>query len=93
MQLVKRPNPRLELAKVIVSRRQNKGEHIFRERELRETYGDLVARTVIPDLAARQDAHSAEIPIHEYRGGRALSLQVAYDDLLDELGITIGATA
>lgn len=93
MQLVKRPNPRLQLAKVIVSRRQNKGEHIFRERELRETYGDLVARTVIPDLAARQDAHSAEIPIHEYRGGRALSLQVAYDDLLDELGITIGATA
>lgn len=88
-----KPNPTLELAKVIVSRRQNKGEHIFRERELRDAYGELVARTVIPDLAARQDAHSAEVPIHQFRGGRALSLQVAYDDLLNELGITIGAPA
>lgn len=88
-----RPNPRLELSKIIISRRQNKGEHIDRERELREAYGDLVARTVIPDLGARQDAHSAEVPMHKFKGGRALSLQVAYDDLLDELGITIGATA
>lgn len=88
-----RPNPRLELAKIIISRRQNKGEHIDRERELREAYGDLVARTVIPDLGARQDAHSAEVPMHQFKGGRALSLQVAYDDLLDELGITIGAPA
>ncbi|MDP7707545.1 hypothetical protein [Mycobacterium sp. TY815] len=88
-----RPNPRLELAKIIISRRQNKGEHIDRERELREAYGDLVTRTVIPDLGARQDAHSAEVPMHKFKGGRALSLQVAYDDLLDELGITIGANA
>lgn len=88
-----RPNPRIELAKVIVSRRQNKGEHIDRERELRDAYGDLVARTVIPDLGARQDAHSAEVPMHQFRGGRSLSLQVAYDDLLDELGIAIGASA
>lgn len=51
-----------------MSRRQNKGEHIDREKELREAYGDLVARTVIPDLAARQDAHSAEQPIHQFRG-------------------------
>lgn len=62
-----RPNPRLELAKIIISRRQNKGEHIDRERELRTAYGDLVAKTVIPDLGARQDAHSAELPIHKYR--------------------------
>jgi cellulose biosynthesis protein BcsQ len=88
-----RPNPRLELAKIIVSRRRATGEHIDRERELREAYGDLVARTVIPDLGARQDAHSAETPMHKFRGGKSLSLQVAYNDLLDELGITIGAIA
>lgn len=88
-----RPNPRIELAKIIISRRRNTGEHIDRERELREAYGDLVARTVIPDLGARQDAHSGEVPIHKFKGGRALSLQVAYDDLLDELGITLGAHA
>lgn len=88
-----RPNPRIELAKIIISRRQHKGEHIDREAELRAAYGDLVANTVIPDLAARQDAHSAEMPIHQYRGGKSLSLQVAYTDLLDELGIAIGAHA
>jgi|SRR5271166_481524 len=88
-----RPNPRIDLTKIIISRRQNKGEHIDRERELRAAYGDLVAHTVIPDLGARQDAHSAEMPIHKYRGGKSLSLQVAYDDLLNELGITIGAPA
>lgn len=88
-----RPNPRLELAKIIISRRTHKGEHVDRETELRQAYGDLVARTVIPDLAARQDAHSAELPMHLWRGGRALSLQVAYDDLLDELAIAIGVHA
>ena len=67
-----RPNPRFELAKIIVSRRQNKGEHIDRERELRDAYGDLVAHTVIPDLGARQDVHSAEVPMHQFRGGRSL---------------------
>ena len=85
-----RPNPNLELGKIIVSRRRNIGEHIYREDELRKDYGDLVARTVIPELGARQDAHSAEVPIHQFRGGKALSLQVAYTDLLDELAITIG---
>ncbi|MEB3052110.1 ParA family protein [Mycolicibacter sp. MYC123] len=88
-----RPNPRLELAKIIISRRRLVGEHIDREAELRAAYGDLVANTIIPDLTARQDAHSAEVPMHQYRGGKALSLQVAYTDLLDELGITIGACA
>jgi cellulose biosynthesis protein BcsQ len=88
-----RPNPRLELTKIIVSRRRATGEHIDRERELREAYGDLVAHTVIPELGARQDAHSAETPMHKFRGGKSLSLQVAYDDLLDELAITVGAIA
>ncbi|MBS4728266.1 AAA family ATPase [Mycobacterium sp. SM1] len=73
-----RPNPRLELAKIIISRRQNKGEPIDRERELRAAYGDLEAKTVIPDLGARQDVHSAEVPIHKYRGGKSLSLQVLF---------------
>jgi len=83
----KRANPHLEFSKIVLSRRRNTTEHNFRENELREGYGDLVARTVIPELAARQDAHSARTPIHQFRGGRSIALQTAYDDLLDELSL------
>lgn len=88
----KRANPKLAFDKVVLSRRRNTGEHIFREQELRDSYGDLVARTIIPELAARQDAHSLRQPIHQFRGGRALSLQTAYSDLLTELAILSGGT-
>lgn len=81
----RRPNPRLSFDKVVVSRRRGIGEHDFREGELRSEFGDRVATTVIPDLAARQDAHSARMPIHSYKGGRSIALQVAYTDLLDEI--------
>lgn len=97
----RRPNPKLRLGGIVVSRRRNNGEHNYRENELREAYGTigdgsagLVCRTVIPDLAARQDAHSAATPIHLFRGGKAIALQIAYTDLAAELGlISIGAPA
>ncbi|AXY49583.1 cobyrinic acid a,c-diamide synthase [Rhodococcus ruber] len=61
---------------------------------MRDTYGDLVARTAIPELTARQDAHSTHTPIHKFSGGKALALQVAYTDLLSELSInTEGSVA
>lgn len=89
----RRPNPRLEIDKIVLSRKRTTGEHQWRERELREAYGPLVANTAIPELAARQDAHSAHTPIHQFKGGRSLSLQVAYNDLLDELPIEKGPQA
>ncbi|WP_051030215.1 ParA family protein [Nocardia takedensis] len=95
----RRPNPRLELGAIVVSRRRNTGEHNFRERELREAYGTygtdggLVCRTVIPDLSARQDAHSAARPVHLFQGGKVIALQVAYTDLAIELGLTAGVSA
>lgn len=95
----RRPNPRLELGAIVVSRRRNTGEHNFRERELREAYGTygtdggLVCRTVIPDLSARQDAHSATTPVHLFQGGKVIALQVAYTDLAAELGLTKGVPA
>lgn len=81
----RRPNPSLTWDKIVLSRVRRTGEHQFREEELRTTYGDLVARTVIPELAARQDAHSSYTPIHDFKGGKALALQIAYTDLLSEL--------
>ncbi|NKR53081.1 AAA family ATPase [Rhodococcus hoagii] len=90
----RRPNPRLALDKIVISRKRATGEHRFRESELRDTYGELVAKTAIPELAARQDAHSTHTPIHKFTGGKALALQVAYTDLLSELSInTEGAAA
>ncbi|WP_299577428.1 AAA family ATPase [uncultured Williamsia sp.] len=83
----RRPNPKLVLDKVIISRARSLGEHKFREQELRDAYGDIVARTVIRDLGARQDAHSSQTPIHSFRGGKAIALQVAYTDLLAELSL------
>ncbi|MBB4138154.1 cellulose biosynthesis protein BcsQ [Gordonia humi] len=87
----RRPNPSLAFDKIVVSRKRGTGEHSFREGELRSEFGDLVARTVIPDLAARQDAHSARTPIHKHKGGKSLRLQVAYDDLLQELRQEVSA--
>lgn len=90
----RRPNPRLTLEAIVLSRKRTTGEHRFREAELRDTYGDLVARTAIPELSARQDAHSTHTPIHKFSGGKALALQVAYTDLLSELSInTEGSVA
>lgn len=83
----RRPNPNLVLEKLVLSRKRKTGEHQFRERELRDTYGDLVAKTSIPELTARQDAHSSHTPIHSFTGGKALALQVAYTDLLAELAL------
>ena len=89
----RRPNPKLMFDKIVLSRKRTIGEHIFREKELRASYGDLVARTSIPELAARQDAHRMHTPIHRYSGGKSLALQLAYTDLLAELGIAKEVTA
>lgn len=89
----RRPNPHLVLEKLVLSRKRTTGEHQFRERELRDTYGDLVAKTAIPELAARQDAHSSHTPIHSFTGGKALALQIAYTDLLAELALGAQGTA
>ena len=89
--VAKRGNPKLVLDKIVINRRRNTKEHQWREAELREAYSDTVARTVIPELAARQDAHSEQVPIHQFSRGRARTLQGAYTDLLAELPLTIGA--
>ena len=87
----RRPNKNLRFDKIVISRKRGTGEHAYRESELRAEYGDLVAKTAIPDLATRQDAHSARIPIHQYKGGMSIRLQVAYDDLLTELNQEVHA--
>lgn len=94
----RRPNPRLKIGAVVISKRKARGEHISREPELRGAYGTLgdgngglVARTVIPELGAREDAHSESTPMHQFRGGKSIALQVAYTDLARELRLVEGA--
>ena len=91
--VARRGNPRLVIDKIVINRWRGHNEHRVRETELRNAFGDLVARTMIPELAARQDAHSAQTAIHQFRGGRAMTLQLAYDELLTELPIQLGAPA
>lgn len=96
LRVQRRPNPKLAFSGIVVSMHRGIGEHAYREEELRAAYGTYgqdgkVCRTVVPAYAARQDAHSARLPMHRFRGGKSLSLQVAYTDLARELGLLNGA--
>ena len=91
--VAKRGNPNLVLDKVVLSRRRDTKEHRWREDELRQAYGDVVAKTMIPELTARQDAHSEQVPIHKFFRGKARTLHWTYSDLLNELPLEIGAMA
>jgi chromosome partitioning protein len=84
----KRVNPALTIAGIVITLRAQTAEEDFREAELRDVYGDLVAKTVIPKRAAWRDANGRSVPIHSVKssdGARAIS--VAYTDLLNELPI------
>lgn len=83
----RRANPGIKIKKIVISRKRGTSEHLSRERDLRADFGELVAQTTVPELAARQDAHSARTPMHKFRGGRALALQLAYSDLVAELNL------
>ncbi len=81
-------NRDLRLVGIVVTRREKTGEEDFREEELRDVYGDLVAKTVIPKRAAWKDANGRSEPIHAVKGSAgARSLSVAFSDLLAELPV------
>ncbi|GAA1757466.1 ParA family protein [Rothia terrae] len=59
---------RVESASIVVNRyNRNSPEHRFRMDELRDTYGDLVAHTVLPETPEVQSAHGAAFPLHFWR--------------------------
>lgn len=84
----KRVNPDLEIAGIVITRREQTGEENFREEELRDVYGALVAKTVIPKRTAWRDANGRSEAIHSVKGSAgARTLSGAYTDLLNELPI------
>lgn len=85
-----RANTSLEFLKIVVSRTRRHKVEVRFEDELRAEYGELVARTIVPERTARQDAHAIRTPIHKYVGDGTIALQVAYTDLLAELRILEG---
>ncbi|MCV7256809.1 AAA family ATPase [Mycobacterium hackensackense] len=90
----KRVNPAIEIAGIVITKRENNGEEEFREAEIRDVYGDLVAKTVIPKRAAWKDANGLATPIHSMRGSAgARALSTAFTDLFLELPITEPVTA
>lgn len=81
-------NQNLTIIGIVVTRREKTGEEDFREEELRDVYGDLVAKTVIPKRAAWKDANGRCEPIHGVTGNAgARALAGAFSDLLNELPI------
>lgn len=80
-------NERLEVAAIVIGRREQNGEQDFREQELRAKYGPLVAKTVIPKRAAVVDAHGLAVPITSLRGKGAFAVSSAYRDLALELDL------
>lgn len=82
----RRANPNVTLKKIVINkRRHNVLEHEFRETELRDAFGPLVAKSVVPDLAARKNATSSNTPVHEYTGSKSAAIRVAYDGLVEEI--------
>lgn len=80
-------NERLEVAAIVIGRREKNGEQEFREQELRAKYGPLVAKTVIPKRAAVVDAHGLSVPITTLKGAGAFAVTNAYRDLVLELNL------
>lgn len=78
-------NEGLEIAAIVIGRRERAGEQDFRENELRGRYEALVAKTVIPKRAAVADAHGLAVPIHQLKGKGPLAISSAYRDLALEL--------
>lgn len=85
--VIKQVNPELTVAAIVVGRREPTAEQEYRESELREAYGHLVARTTIPKRAAWADAHGSGKPIYSFTSKGARSLQYAYTDLAAELNM------
>ena len=80
-------NERLEVAAIVIGRRERNGEQDFREQELRSKYEALVAKTVIPKRAAVVDAHGLAVPITTLKGSGAFAVTSAYRDLALELNL------
>lgn len=85
--VTKQVNPGLDIAAIVVGRRERASEQDYREAELREVYKGLVATTVIPKRAAWADAHGSGKPIYSFTSSGARSLQYAYTDLAEELSM------
>lgn len=82
----RRVNPNLKVIGIAITRRERTGEENYREDELREVYGDMVARTVIPKRTAWTDINGLAEPIHSIRGNAgARALSGAFTDLFQEL--------
>ncbi len=81
-------NKDLKIVGIVVTRREKTGEEDFREEELRDVYGDLVTKTVIPKRAAWKDANGRSEPIHTVKSSPgARMLAGAFTDLLNELPV------
>jgi hypothetical protein len=72
--VARRGNPRLVIDKIVINRWRGHNEHRVRETELRNAFGDLVARTMIPELAAVSSLNSSHVDNPSTRNGNGFPL-------------------
>lgn len=78
--------PTLQPLGVVINRvRPRSTEHDYRMAELRDMFGPLVLRPVLPDRSAVQQAQGAAVPIHEWPTPGAREIAGMFDALLDRL--------
>lgn len=86
-------NPQLQIAGVLINKKERSTEQDARESELREAFGDLVLTTVLPKRADAQAAHGAATPITSWKGEGARVLTTLMSDVYDELLSRTAATS
>lgn len=81
------PNPSLRVAGIVRSITPRPVRQIHREldRQLAETYPDLLLDARIPHYAVREEARTASVPITGAPGREARTLAAAYGSVLDVL--------
>lgn len=86
-------NPGLRVAGIVVNRYRQSAEQEFREKEIRDSYGELVLPGHIPERVALATAHADGRSIHSEKseGGRILAY--AFNELYEHIQTRIAAVA
>lgn len=86
-------NPALQVAGIVVNRYRQSAEQEFREREIREGYGDLVLPGHLPERVALATAHADGRSIHSEKteGGRVLAY--AFGELYAQVQARVSVVA
>lgn len=88
---IRRLNPQLNIAGIIVNKYSRNGEQDFREQEIRGRYGDLVLEPHVTNRVALAEAHALSTPIHRHPGEGARVLADTFNQIHAQLSARLAA--